>query len=561
MAARDVKAGAAYVEIYVKDQLDMQLRAAGNKLQAFGQSIAFIGATLTAASAAVTAPLTATTAVFASYGDELSKAADRTGITASALSELRYAAEQSGASFSDLQNGLKGMSKFTQQVVQGSAAATDALDKMGISATEFLQASPEDRLGLLADGLNRIEDPSLRASYAMATLGKGGVALLPMLKEGSQGIDALSARARDLGLTVSDLDASNATKFGDLLADFAAIAKSIAFNIGAALAGPLLDFLEWAVQTAGEINKFIQANRGFVVSITVAASIVGAIGSALIVLGVSISTVGFALAGLTSGIAAIGTIIGFVGSALAALATPVGMLIIGLVAFTGAIAIMGYTFISQTEIFKTGVAILTNLFGQLYQVASTTFVGIGEAIASGQWSKAMEIAGLGLNAAWQRIIGLLRVGWAGFVDYFVNALLDGVRFAAKQIDNIAGTTLAQSQLLAPSTGQADAQKAVDANIATADAALAVALAQMREVAAQQQQVVEQATKNTEMQARAMQPSAEQGGAAGTFSSAVAGLLGSSGKPLDKLARNSDKTNSLLEELINTVDSQAQPEFG
>ena len=57
--------------------------------------------------------LAAGTAQFAEYGSQLNDMSIRTGIAASTLGELKYAAEQSGASLEDVESGVRKAQKFT----------------------------------------------------------------------------------------------------------------------------------------------------------------------------------------------------------------------------------------------------------------------------------------------------------------------------------------------------------------------------------------------------------------------------------------------------------------
>ena len=52
----------------------------------------------------------------------------------------------------------------------------------------------------VADGLKGLESDSEKAALAQQLLGRSGADLLPLFKEGSDGIANLQQQARDLGL-------------------------------------------------------------------------------------------------------------------------------------------------------------------------------------------------------------------------------------------------------------------------------------------------------------------------------------------------------------------------
>ena len=111
MSVRDIKAGRAYVEMYLKDVLAPGLKKAAKRLTAFGRAVNKLGAGLIAGGAALAVPLAAGVQTFTDWGDELAKMSDRTGISVASLSELTHAALQSGASIEELENAVKLLQK------------------------------------------------------------------------------------------------------------------------------------------------------------------------------------------------------------------------------------------------------------------------------------------------------------------------------------------------------------------------------------------------------------------------------------------------------------------
>jgi hypothetical protein len=105
--ASGIRAGAAYVELAIKDsRLIKGLDAASKKLKAFGASVAGLGSWLVALGGAALAPVTGMVNHFKDAGDALNKMAARTGVSTEALSELGFAAEQSGPIWRRLRRGL-----------------------------------------------------------------------------------------------------------------------------------------------------------------------------------------------------------------------------------------------------------------------------------------------------------------------------------------------------------------------------------------------------------------------------------------------------------------------
>ncbi|MCL4743595.1 MAG: hypothetical protein KJZ54_15480, partial [Phycisphaerales bacterium] len=208
--AKGIRAGRAFVELGVSDRLTAGLRAAQRRLQAFGAGVRSVGTRIAAIGTAGLAPLAASVRSFASAGDVLDKMSQRTGISVEALSELGFAAEQSGADLQTLEKGVRTLQRSINDAERGLSTATDAFSDLGLTAEQLRGLTPEEQFKLVAEALSRIEDPSKRAALAMQLLGRAGTQLLPLMQNGVRGIEELQEQARSLGLTVSTETAKDA---------------------------------------------------------------------------------------------------------------------------------------------------------------------------------------------------------------------------------------------------------------------------------------------------------------------------------------------------------------
>jgi hypothetical protein len=121
-AASGIRAGAAYVELFVKDnRLVKGLNAASARLKAFGASVQALGAKLAGLGVTLAVPFLGAAKLFADMGDDMAKMSARTGVAVEALSQLRFAAERSGAGAEDLERGLRTMNRNVIEAARGSA--------------------------------------------------------------------------------------------------------------------------------------------------------------------------------------------------------------------------------------------------------------------------------------------------------------------------------------------------------------------------------------------------------------------------------------------------------
>lgn len=401
-----IRAGLAFVELFADDsQLVRGLRSAQRRLIAFGTSVQALGRRMFLMGSAVLAPLVASTRVFASMGDSLAKMSQRTGISVEALSELGYAAEQSGTDIASLEGGIRRMQRMLTDAAQGSRAATDELARLGLSVADLADLTPDQQFALLADRLSRIQDPALRAASAMRLFGRGGAALLPLMRDGAAGIEALRKQARDLGLTISTEDAQAAEVFSDRLSDLWKVIKVGVFSVGASLAPVLQDYAIQATRAAKLTADWIKENRALIGTVFKVAAGVTAAGLGLIALGKLIAGIGLAAKGAAVGLGLLAAAIKLTFLGITLLSSPLGLIIAALgVATFATLRWMG------------GLETLRAIFGPLGRDALRTLGAITDALASGDFKGAAELAWLGLRLAWAQGTAAIESIWIDFRD-------------------------------------------------------------------------------------------------------------------------------------------------
>lgn len=340
----DIEAGKAHVKIYVdSSQLVKGLQSAGRRVQSFGTSVAKIGSAVAAAGTAALGALGAMAKGFADAGSAIADMSARTGLAAEELSGLAYAANMTGASIDDVERAVRFM------------------QKNGLSAAD---------LPKFADELAAIQDPAERTRYAIEKFGKAGVALIPMLSDGSSGLNKFRAEAQRLGLVMSTEDAAAADELGDAIDRVTGSVKGIVMQIGAALAPLLTDLAGRITAVVGRVVEFVRNNRSLVVTIAAVAAGVTVVGTAVAALGGVIAAAGFAMTGLASAVGVVGAIVG-------AIVSPIGLLVAAASAL-GA----GFVYVSGAGSY------LSFQLGTIW----TAIKGIAGALLQGDWARAWEIA-------------------------------------------------------------------------------------------------------------------------------------------------------------------------
>lgn len=347
------------------------LQNASKRLSAFGKSVTATGKKISSVGAIATAPFAAAAYAFASAGDALHKMSIRTGFAASELSALTFAASQSGSSIGELENGFKALDMQFFNAARGSKEAAQAFEKVGLSYADLQKMSRSDQLRTLADAFAKIDDAAQRAALAQKLFGGAGTKLLPLLTSGAAGLDAMTQKAAELGLVMSDQDADAAAALTDAMDVLKRQFGALANVVGAAISGPLTGLLTSISGIAATVIKLVDNNRGLV-------AMVAAIAAGVLALGTALVGTGLAASALAAGLAGLAALAG-------ALVSPVGLVVL-------AVAGLAAQFFMATRAGGVLVDYLKSAFSGLFGQVATVVKAIGKALASGNWEAAATVA-------------------------------------------------------------------------------------------------------------------------------------------------------------------------
>jgi hypothetical protein len=428
--ARGIRAGAAYVELFVNDnKLVRGLRQASARLKAFGTAIGDMGSRMARFGAMALAPLAASAKVFADMGGGLLDMSQRTGVSVEALSELGFAAGQSGADLATLESGLRKMQKAIVNAAKGSDSAQEALKLLNLTVAELDGLSPDQQFKLIADRLAGIQDPTIKAALAMELFGRSGTALLPLMSGGAKGIEQLQQSARDLGLTMSTEDAQAAEAFGDRLDVLWKVLKRGVSIVGSALEPAFSTVAESLTKILVKAGEWIGQNRQVVVTVLKVTAAVLAGGAAMLGLGYAISAAGSIMGAAATAITAVGSAIGILGAVLAAILSPIGLTIT-------AVAALATYILYATGAGAHALSWLADRLNSLKDTALAAFGGISDALAAGDIGLAARILWLTLKLAWDNGVAMLQQVWTSFTGWFVK-LAAGAFYGALAAAEIA----------------------------------------------------------------------------------------------------------------------------
>lgn len=127
----------------------------------------------------------------ANYSMELFKAADaldelaqRTGTSATLLSQLQQSGQMAGVSIEAIATGMKKLSVQLVEAHNGSKEAAKGFQALRLDPRSFKNS--EEAMAAIADRFKEMEDGSNKVAIAQALMGKSGEANIPWLNQGSE---------------------------------------------------------------------------------------------------------------------------------------------------------------------------------------------------------------------------------------------------------------------------------------------------------------------------------------------------------------------------------------
>jgi len=197
-----------------------------------------------------------------SYADHIGKAAAVSDITSESLQELRYAFDQFGLSARETDDGLRRFARRLGEFTKsGGGPAKAAFDQMGLSS-DILSgklSGTENTFNAVVDIMGQMTNTAQKSALAAQLFGDdAGPKLALALGQGIEKIDALRAKARDLGLVLSNETVKAAESANDQLSTMWQIVKVQLTAAFLKLTPQIKQFADLVIANRGKIIEFAQ---------------------------------------------------------------------------------------------------------------------------------------------------------------------------------------------------------------------------------------------------------------------------------------------------------------
>lgn len=197
----------------------------------------------------------------ARFADDLVAAADRIGVSAEALQELRHAAEATDVPVEALEAGLEKLNATLGALQSGIGAGKikAAFATLGIPPETIRSLNTaEELLPLIAE---RIWQVGSHAEQVQIARKLGVEDLLPLLRRGKDGLAELRDEARDLGLVMGEEVAVNLADMNEKMRVADARAQAAGRNLGAVLTPALVKVKNGIAEATNALARWIAKVR------------------------------------------------------------------------------------------------------------------------------------------------------------------------------------------------------------------------------------------------------------------------------------------------------------
>lgn len=187
---------------------------------------------------------------------ELRLTSQAVGLTTDALQELTFVGARAGVDMFEMAQSIGLLSRNMLHAKEGGQEQAKMFSKLGVKVTDAhgKLRSADEMIASIADKFEKMQDGPEKTALALELFGRAGKRMVPLLNEGSEGIERMRQEARDLGIVLDEETIKKGKEVDDTLRSLEAAWKGIR---NAAVA-PLLPEI---LRIARAVREWVKANR------------------------------------------------------------------------------------------------------------------------------------------------------------------------------------------------------------------------------------------------------------------------------------------------------------
>ena len=231
--------GSIFIEdkdaISALNKTNQKAETTADKFKRVAGGAAKVGTAVVGMGAAAAAGLTKLATNTAEAGDRVDKMSQKIGLSREGFQEWDYIMSQNGMSIDSMQGGMKTLTNMFDDLGKGTATATEAFGRLGLSYEDMAGMSRDEMFNTTFAALQGVADETERAALANDLFGRSGSEMAPLLAQSAESVEALRGRAHDLGKVLSDETVDGAVLLGDTIDDLKTAGAGLMNQLGSAL--------------------------------------------------------------------------------------------------------------------------------------------------------------------------------------------------------------------------------------------------------------------------------------------------------------------------------------
>ena len=169
--------------------------------------------------------------------DAQAKLAQSLGTTVASIQTLERAGELAGVSMSGIEQATKDLTRRLSQAAAGTGPAADALDRLGLSATELIALPLDQRVGAINAAIESFVPAAERAAVAGQLFGEEGS--IAMSRIDTATLRQATEDVLAFGVVVSEQDADQIERTNDAISRLGLIWRGLSNQLAVAAAPAL----------------------------------------------------------------------------------------------------------------------------------------------------------------------------------------------------------------------------------------------------------------------------------------------------------------------------------
>ena len=216
-------------------RLSREMEAANERLATFSRRVRIAAAAAVAAAAAAGVALVRSGLQTV---DAQAKLAQSLGTTVASIQTLERAGELAGVSMSGIEQATKDLTRRLSQAAAGTGPAADALDRLGLSATDLIALPLDQRVGAINAAIEDFVPAAERAAVAGQLFGEEGSIAMSRIDTGT--LRQATEDVLAFGVVVSEQDADQIERTNDAISRLGLIWRGLSNQL-AVVAAPALE--------------------------------------------------------------------------------------------------------------------------------------------------------------------------------------------------------------------------------------------------------------------------------------------------------------------------------